>query len=616
MNIKRVILITIFAVFLIFTFSCEKDVDIEDDKLLPKDTFDIPGVQNFLFNIPINKDTFLLDKDYNIDFRIGIEGYIVDSTFLIIGKDHIIKRDTGIISTKSFLLPVGFHKISFLIRSIKSANGDTVFFHSKSLIFKVVENLSARYVFPAIDDGKLKLTWKEFDKNNTQKYLVERWLIDDKFNTRPREKKYHQTFEVENASFVDNYYVGEEAEYKIAVINKEGNKQDIWYYKKSQEQPDYHLVQNTSGSSYNIYFSKCKYFNNFRQYYITDDYNSNPTFIQSKNQINDTILKISDVHFGAEARFSIRYLPKQLPDNFIEDDWNIYCKSVISRFGDKSFEFDRIVIINNEYVAITLHGKIYKINIKSFQKTDSIVNESARYSFLKTTPAGEFLYSTNENVYASPVYFWSTDKFSKQPNYTFDNGYIIPPVSDNLIGIMNVQSNGISSKLTLCNIANGKRIFMTDYDGTSNSPKISSNGQYFFIYDFYLKLCRYENSAFKLIWEESDRAKYYRFYDFNPFNNDICYIWDNDKIFSIRSTLDFSEIKSFKLELGEIVNIDFYNKKIMGNLEDKILIYNLEDGTLENEIPASLRDLFLYNNNTVLIGNTIYNNNGIKYTIY
>jgi hypothetical protein len=53
----------------------------------------------------------------------------------------------------------------------------------------------------------------------------------------------------------------------------------------------------------------------------------------------------------------------------------------------------------------------------------------------------------------------------------------------------------------------------------------------------------------------------------------------------------------------------------MGYVTDKVLVYNLEDGTLLNEIPADLGDLFFYNNNSVLIGNTIYNNNGIKYII-
>lgn len=614
MNLMRVILQTVFLVFLLFIFSCKKDTDIHDIGNQKIDTLDIPEVQDFLFNIPISQDTNLIDKDYNIDFRIEIEGHLIDSAFLIIDNKYVIKRDTFIISTQSLYLSEGLHNISFLIRSIKSESGDTVFLKSKSLLFNIVENLSNRYVYLAVDGGKLKLTWKEFDKNNTQKYIVERWLLDDKFNTKAVEKKYYQTFEVENASFIDNYYVGEEAEYKITIINNDGNKQDIWYYKKSKEQPSYYVSHNSSGG-YNLHFTKCKYFNNFGQYYLTDGLNANPTFIQSTNQVNDTVLNISNAKFGGEARFWLRYLPKQLPDDFLEVDWNIYGKFIYVRYGTKSFEYERIAVINNENVAYAVGGNIYKYNIKTNQKTDSIINENANYGFLRTTPVGNYLYVIDEKINVSPVYFWSTNSFSTNPNYTFQKDFTVPPVSDNLIAIKSVPSNVIPSKLALYNVTNGNRIYTTDYDGTSIRPKISSNGQYFFIDDSDLKLCSYINNTFKLIWEESDWTKYYRFYDFNPQNSEICYIWDDKKNFSIRNTSDFSKINSFSLELEDIINIDYFSNRIMGYVTDKILVYNLDNGTLVKEIPANLSGLFFYSNNTVLIGNTIYNNYGIKYII-
>jgi len=614
MNLIRVILKIAFTVFLFFILSCKKDTDIQDINTQSADTLAIPDVQDFLFNIPFNQDTFLIDKDYNIDFRIEIEGYNIDSVFLTIDNSYVIKRDTSIISSKSIYLSEGLHSISFVIRTIESESEDIAFFKSKSFLLKVVENLSKRYVYPSVEGGKLKLAWEEFDKNNTQKYIVERWLIDDKFNTSSGKKKYYQIFEVENASFVDNYYVGEEAEYKITILNNESNKQDIWYYKKLMEQPDYYISQNSSGG-YNLHFTKCKYFNNFGQYYLTDGMNHNPTFINSSNQVSDTVLNIADAKFGDEAGFWLRYLPKQLPDDFLEDDWNIYGKSIYARCGDKSFEYERIAIINNENVAITSNGNIYKININSGQKVDSIINESARYGFLRTTPAGNYLYAIDENSYGSPVYIWATNKFTTSPDYTFQIDFIVPPISDNLIAFMSVPGNTTSSKLALYNATNGNRIFTTDYESYGSLRRVSSNGEYFLTDQSELKLFSYSANTFKSIYIENDWSKYYSFFDFNPMNNEICYVWDSDKNFSIRNTSDFSEILSFSLELEKIVNIDYYNKKIMGYVSDKILIYNLENGTLEKEIPANLSDLFFYSNNTVLIGNTIYNNNGIKYVI-
>ena len=413
---------------------------------------------------------------------------------------------------------------------------------------------------------------------------------------------------------MDNDYVGEEAEYKITVLNKEGNKQDIWYYKKSIEQPEYYVSQNSS-EGYCLHFAKCKYFNNFGQYYLTDGYNYNPAFIKSSNQVNDTIVNFVDAKFVHEARFWLRYLPKNLPDNFVNDDWNIYGKFIYVKYGVKSFEYERIAIINNENVAITLNGNIYKYNIKTNQKTDSIINKSARYGFLRTTPSGDYLYAIDENKYGSPVYIWATNRFNTSPDYTFQIDFIVPTISDNLIAFMSDPSNTTSSNLALYNATNGNKIFTTGYQSYGSLRRVSSNGKYFLTDQSELKLFSYSANSFKSIYIEKDWAKYYKFFDFNPLNNEICYVWSSDKKFSIRNTSDFSEIKSYSLELEEIVNIDYYSKKIMGYVTDKIRVYNLEDGTLEKEIPADLSALFFYSNNSVLIGNSVYSNYGVKYNL-
>ena len=614
MNYMRVILKTVFAIFLFFILSCEKDVDTNIQDNMPKsiDTIDISGVQGFLFNIPIHQDTFLIDKDHNIDFRIEIEGHIVDSAFLIIDNDYVVIRDTFLISTKSFYLSEGLHNISFLIRSIRSENGDTALLKSNSLLFNVVENLSYRFVYPTVDGGKLKLTWEEFDKNNTQRYIVERWLIDDKFNTKPREKKYYQTFEVENASFIDNYYVGEEAEYKITVLNNDGNTQDIWYYKKSNEQPDYYVSQNSSGG-YNLHFTKTKYYNSFGQYYLTDGYNYNPKFIHSSNQLNDTVINIADAKFCGEGRFWLRYLPMQLPNDFSEDDWNIYGKYIYARYGTKSFKYDIISRLDDKNVVYIQNGVVYKRDLITNQIISSTINDPTRYQQVRNTPAGRFIYAKIKNYSESPVYFWSSDSLSYSPKFAFKLDFYTLPVSDNLIGIKNIESNITPSNLALYNVRNGNKIYTTPYVG---SAKISSNGQYFFIHHGDLILCRNVNNDLEVIWEQKDRVENFSFFDFDPNNNEICYVWDEGELFSIRNTNDFSEINSYEFNVEGIISIDYYSQRIMGYIGDKALIFNLNSGKLEKEIPINHGDFFRFGTNTILVGNTIYNNLGLKYEFF
>ena len=364
MNIPKLIGLLAFCWVM---FSCEKDTNpivIEDDEQKPNteinvgiDTLSITN--NFLFNVPIVFDTVFIDNQYDIDVRVEIKGYSIDSVIVMINNKYtMLMLDTTIISSKYFHFYENYENVEFLIRSVNLENQDTVYFKSKPIFFKVVENLSNKYVYPSVAEGKLKLTWQEFDKDNTQKYVVERWIIDNNFNQNYGEKKYYQTFEVESAMFLDDYYVGEETEYKITIINNEGNRQDIWYYKKSKEQPNYHVTQNPTGG-YDLHFSKCKYYNNFGQYYITDGYNASPTFIHSTNQITDTTLTLTDAEFGNEARFWIRYLPKQLPNSFSENDWYIYGKFLYVKYGIASIFYENIAILDNNNVVYTSNGKIF-----------------------------------------------------------------------------------------------------------------------------------------------------------------------------------------------------------------------------------------------------------------
>ena len=587
-----------------------------DSIVFYKPFIEFPDSDNFLFNVPIVGDTIFIDKRYNIDIRIALEGYSIDSVTIINNERTILKSDTSIIRSNYLFFYENIERVEFLIRSVNLGSGNIVYFKSKPMLFKVVENLSNQYVFTFVDEGKLKLTWQEFDKNNTQKYLVERWMIDDNFGGNNGVKKYYQAFEVDNAVFFDNYYVGEEAEYKITVINNEGNQQDIWYYKKSKEQPNYYVTQNLAGG-YNLHFSKCKYYNNFGQYYLTTGWNFNPEQIYSTTQINDTTYYVSEAKFGGEGRFWLRCLPKQLPDGFLEDDWYIYSKFLYAKYGVSSFSYyNNIVVLDNENVAYIWNEKIFKYNTKTNQVTDSIVSQSASYGFLRATPSGKYIYAVDERKYGSPLYFWSTTSFSPNPIYTFQTKFIVPPVSNNLRTIMPIPSDFSSSPLAIYDVTNGNIIYTTTYTGSSSYPAISPNGDYFFIYDVnYLKLCRYANNSFEVIWTESNRTKYYRFYNFNRLNNDLCYIWDDNKTFSIRKSSDFSVLNSFPLELEAIVDIDYYSNKIMGYVTDKVMIYDLNNGNLIKEIPANLSELFFYSNKTVLLGNTIYNNHGIKYEL-
>lgn len=599
MNVLKEVPQALLYVVLLSFFACKKD-DVPK-----KDDIQINSIeaQKILFNAPFKGDTLLLDHNGNIDMRVAIEGYTIDSVIIEVGDMYPIKQDSAIVMSQriSSRLFEGGLPVRFFIHAIDSETEKLVVFKSQELFAKRVEDIASQYVTTSIVDGRLKLSWVELDKDYTQKYVVERWVIDNDFSDKGI-RKYYQRYEVESPEFIDNYYVGEEAEYKITIVNNNGGRQDLWWYTKDKEWLQCSASQNPSGG-FNIHLPKCPYYN-FGEYNLTEGGNGNPAFIAKTNDINDTIIHLKNAMFGENESFWLRCLPNQLPEGYTEEDWNIYSSHLNVVFGNSSFDFTRIQQINEESFVYTYRGNIYKYNINTNQVVDSIVSASKKYIFLSTTPAGDYIYAMDEIQSKSPVYIWKTEDFTNQPTYVFQNDYILPNVSDNLVAIMGEKDVSSGAKLTLYNAKTGAKIYKTEYPSTSVRSIISSNGKYFFIPGTYMKLCRYENQTFKVIWENTDRNGYY-FYGFNALDNGECYLLDYNNNFSIRSTEDFSEINSFTLDAQRIVNIDYYSRRILAIKEGHFFIYNLDDGTLEYKLATA--------SEARLINNVLYSYEGVTY---
>jgi hypothetical protein len=547
-----------------------------------------------------------MDKDYGIDYRVEIDGYTIDSVKISVDHSTPCRLFTTIINTHSCYTPEGNHEISFLLYTINKEKGDTVLFRSGQIPMSVTKNLSRRFVKITNIDGRLQLVWPEFDKKNPKHYLVERYMGE--------RQEYKQELELFDSTLTDLSYVGEEVYYKISVINKEGGRHNIWYCHKEKEEPLFSLVQGP-GMGYTLYFIRSGYYNNFGQYYLTTGMNEDPKLLYSSASITDTIFHITDARFAEESRLWLRILPKEYPAGISADNWMPYGHFVYTRYDTESFQYKRIVSMGNHRVAYTWSGVIYERDLEKNRNIDSTVNQVNSYGLIKTTPAGDYIYAIVDETTGSPVYFWPSDELSKPIKYTFQNRYIVPPVSDNLIALMEIPGDFIPGKLGIYDITTGEKIFTTAYTATSNHPTISSDGQYIFINDEDLRLCRFNNNNLSVVWTESDWTRKYRFYNFNPNDNELCYTWDYNNKFSVIKRSDFTLINSFQLDVSEIINIDYEARKIMGYGENKILIYSLTDGALLNDIPANISELFFYINYTLLVGNTVYSSHGIKYEI-
>jgi hypothetical protein len=596
---KSILMRSVFAISILILISCQKEKFRDGSPFY--DTIEISNSIDFLYNIPVISDTVFMDQYYYNDLRVDIEGYIIDSVIILI-DNGLRKFDTAIINTKYFGVYNGLHTIKFFLLATNLQSGESVFFSSAPLTLIVLENFSQKFINFSNSEGRLKILWPEFDKKHTNYYLIERMMGED--------LEFQQQFETNDSVFIDDYYVGEEVVYKISVINNEGGRQNIWKITKNQENPICRISQDPN-IGYNVHFSSCGYYNNFGLYNLNTGNNANHDLLFTSSNITDTIYHNNEAKYADEGRFWLVYFPKQFPEGVTEENWQIYRHFLFSRYGEANFEYYKIAKIDNERVFYTKDYGIYERNLFTDKITDSIINEGAEYTVIATTPAGDFLYASDHKIYDSPMFFWNSDAYTSTPNYTLNIDFVWPMVSDNLIAIM---SNPDNDKWALYNVTNGTLIYNTPYTATSIGPRISSNGEYMFLSYSQLRLCRYANNTFTVIWEEEDWTMNYQFFNFNPYDDNICYLWNQDDVFMVKNTSDFSDITSFTLDLSEIMNIDYYTEKIMGYKTDKIIICSLIDGEVEKEIPSNLFELHMLGDNTILIGNTIYSN-GIKYAI-
>jgi len=200
---------------------------------------------------------------------------------------------------------------------------------------------------------------------------------------------------------------------------------------------------------------------------------------------------------------------------------------------------------------------------------------------------------------------WPINSFSTSPQYIFDINFVVPPVSDNLITIIAEEGVVSPTNLAIYDVTTGNNLYTTDYRASSRGPAISSNGENMFIFDGVLRLCRFIDNNLEVMWE-GGVMDWYEFFDFDPIDQDRCYLWNNDKSFTIRTVTTFSYINSFTLDVDRIINVDYHNRKILGYGDYELHVYNLDTGFPEDRFGAVDDGMFL-------CGNTVYNQQGLRY---
>jgi len=558
----------------------------------------------FLKNVIIHNDTVLIDKNFDVDCRVEIPGYKINSiSFLDFNRFH----DTCVVTMNMFRIQQNNQfniTAEVSVTNLKTLEKSII--TSDPFVIKAVDNLNNLYVKKDCVDGKLKLSWPELDKANTKSYIIEKYI---------GEKLIEKNEVVGDSCFIDQTYVGEEVIYKISTLNKDNVIQRSFGFIKAKESPKIRIEQN-SVSGYTMYWSKNKYYSNFKKYdlVLSNTFTGDKTILTSEN-INDTSLYMPNALFGGEVRYYIIQSPKTYPTLINESQKNIYSNFIYGHFGIPSIDYDALVVLDKNSFAYTCAGKIYKYNLLNNLVTDSIVNKGASYQYLYSTPQGKYIYSRDYYKPLTTFDFWKTDKFVDSPLLTFETAYLTYTFTDELTGAAWFQNNtNYKYYLTFKNIQTNQQICESDIkNGGGHHQCISGNGEYLIGQNPNCSLFHFKNNTWTTVWEDPQTSNYKTFYSFDPQDPTILYLFNND-IFSIISLTDYTVLKSYPFT-GGIINIDFNTKLMLATTSGKALVMNVNTGEIMKEIISDNYELFGYDYCTRLIGNVIYSSHGVKYIL-
>ncbi|HKL37586.1 MAG TPA: hypothetical protein VJ876_01740, partial [Bacteroidales bacterium] len=157
-------------------------------------------------------------------------------------------------------------------------------------------------------------------------------------------------------------------------------------------------------------------------------------------------------------------------------------------------------------------------------------------------------------------------------------------ISDNATGILKGGQNSIY----IYDFTNDTVLTKFSRGWDIRNYKISPEGNYFFLTASQLKIYKYTQDTVITTWDNPLDLKY-KFYKFDAATPKQYVLWDGDK-FVVRRCSDNSTVYSFNLSHDKLLNIDYYNNKILTMNGRRLFVLDYHSGEVEETIPVSSTD--------------------------
>jgi hypothetical protein len=583
--------------------SCE----YESKNVFQRETIkDPPAPSAYSVNLDLQSDTIYIYSTDIFMYDFSSNNKIWSVRFTLDGVEQYI--GTSACSSFHFnngSLTEGFHTLvaELIVRSGTNSIADIVgaegYLMSKTWILKVDNSYySQTYARPF--NGYLKISWPKYMSSDFIDYEVYRRIGGSSTLIK------RQT----NTEFIDSSYVGESGQYLVKVNRKDYGELDWGEVNLPKEIPKAGVVVKDD-NNYFFCWTKSKYYNGVDTFIVIKDlFYPYAKVVKSTQNPNDTSLSIPSSSFGESVNFTLKLVPKK---GNIQYQPSLCCIF----YSDNSWEIvgypfkpsvyyniDGIQQANNsEFVYVQNEDTVMRYSTTSrhvVEKRSAKLCVGWSYGInIQVTPLRKYI--SSYHPCSNSLLSINAENFNEFTIHDISSvapyGYI-PVMSDN-----NIVATTAPGKISIYDLTNKK--LLATYTVPVHSPvcySISSNCDYLFIRDDSSRLVKFLNPGFKKIWAHPDSyynmPKYFEFHALNP--EQVAY-W-NGNTFYLKLCNDFSTVYEFPLNDLRILNIDYFNSKMLCYNEGYFLVRSLLNGNILYTIPIdnytflNLSDFFLINN--------------------
>jgi len=613
---KSGFLLLLLSLTVSFFYSCE----FEPHKVYERTVIEnvtAPEIQ--IVELNLNYDTIFLYTQKQIRFNFTSSNQEILAVRFTIDNDekYLVNTNKGVFELDYRIITNGIHTMVLELYtasgsgSIAEHLGVEGYLFSNSWVLYVDQNYSYN-VKSIIADGFLKLTWNRYRGYDFKEYAVYRqtgW--DSKILISKSTVPY----------FTDQTYVGEATNYYVEVITHDGLVIPWGSLELVKDLPKLYFIV-SEGNQYLVKWNKSKYYGAVETttLSLSTNWGIDYTAIKVTSEPEDTSHFLTSLYFGDRIVLKLNTVPINKifynPVNYSLYESYLTDLTVGFHFGMKNRGVYNITQVSrDEFIFIAGCDSLTRYSVSQKRIVERfgyqpIGCSMCNFSSLKVSPSGKYL-----TTYVDCDHDIMLVNSGNLANHTvrdlksLTGQMYIPeiPVSDAGLVIVNNSNGGFY----LYNFNTATTIAFYNKDVfTLQGLSISLNGDYIFLLHDSLRLVRYYNSEFINIWSHSRFAEP-EFYEFDGINPDRLVIW-NDSNLSIKQCADFSTVYEFPLADGKILDIDYYNNRILTWSSGHLFVRSLTDGSLLNDVPYRLDPGFWYNS-CYLIDRAIVSQLGVIY---